>query len=280
MFDLKAESRWCLTGTPIQNRLEDIGALFAFIRVRPFDSMAQFKRFIAIPFDESEDHRTIASQHLSLLIDAVCLRRTKELLRLPEQQERPRHIEFSPEERKQYENAKAVMIRAMKEQAGEEYRKNKFGMFQAQLQLRLLCNHGTFQHAFSWKNQRSSLEEKEDALSSFGYHGEIRCSLCRQAMPILGSNGLRQANNCAHVLCSECRDPSTDDGGNGNTPEGQCPLCRSSFGPGSPNGGQILPSLAKADGDKYFNSIGYSSKMRSLTSDVLDGCWENKRYVH
>src|SRR5579862_5788259 len=111
--ELSANSRWCITGTPIQNRLEDIGALFAFIRARPFDSMAMFRRFIAAPFDESEERRTVASQRLSLLLDSLCLRRMKELLDLPEQQNRTRTLEFSQEERNQYERTKKIMIRAI-----------------------------------------------------------------------------------------------------------------------------------------------------------------------
>lgn len=32
--ELNAKSRWCLSGTPIQNKLDDIGALFAYILIQ------------------------------------------------------------------------------------------------------------------------------------------------------------------------------------------------------------------------------------------------------
>ena len=32
---IRAAHRWCLTGTPVQNKLKDIRALFAFLRVEP-----------------------------------------------------------------------------------------------------------------------------------------------------------------------------------------------------------------------------------------------------
>jgi SWI/SNF-related matrix-associated actin-dependent regulator of chromatin subfamily A3 len=77
--------------------------------------MATFRRFIAIPFDESEERRTIASQRLTLLLDSVCLRRTKDLLDLPKLQGRMRMLEFSKEERDQYEQTKKVMVRAIRQ---------------------------------------------------------------------------------------------------------------------------------------------------------------------
>jgi SWI/SNF-related matrix-associated actin-dependent regulator of chromatin subfamily A3 len=55
--ELKARSRWCLTGTPIQNRLEDIGSLFAFIRIIPFNSASTFRKYIATPFDDGGKRR-------------------------------------------------------------------------------------------------------------------------------------------------------------------------------------------------------------------------------
>ena len=215
VFELDARFRWCLTSTPIQNRLEDIGALFAFIRARPFEAMATFRRFIAIPFDESEDRRAVASQRLALLLDSVCLRREKDLLNLPERQDRTQLIELSPEERDQYDSAKRTLIRTVQQRAGELASKRIFGMFQAQLQLRILCNHGTFQPQFSWTT-RNLLAEREDALGLVGHDGELSCSSCRQVVPVLGSNRIYRANAevCGHVLCSEClNECRSNDGG-------------------------------------------------------------------
>jgi SWI/SNF-related matrix-associated actin-dependent regulator of chromatin subfamily A3 len=280
MFKLSAKSRWCLTGTPIQNRLEDIGALFAFIRVRPFDSLAVFRRFIVIPFDESEESRSVAAHKLGLLLDSLCLRRMTDLLNLPERHNITRVLDLSKDEREQYEKTKTIMLRAIRQRAGETDTHNMFGIFQAQLQLRILCNHGTFQHSFSWAN-RSLLNEREDALCAIGQNGEINCSLCRQAMPILGSNRVHRkyAENCAHVLCEECLEENTRESQKLRDQLTQCPLCL-------PLGHaaavvQVEDTYSKKGGvvDDYFRPSGHSSKMTALITDVKNGLMENKRSV-
>jgi SNF2-related domain len=43
---LRTEHRWCLTGTPLQNRPADIGALFAFLRLQPVAEATVFRRSI------------------------------------------------------------------------------------------------------------------------------------------------------------------------------------------------------------------------------------------
>jgi SWI/SNF-related matrix-associated actin-dependent regulator of chromatin subfamily A3 len=280
MTKLSAKMRWCLTGTPIQNRLEDIGTLFAFLRVHPFDSLAVFRKFIVLPFDESEESRTIAARKLGLLLDSLCLRRMTDLLNLPDRQERIRLLELSIQERDQYEKTKAIMIRAVRQRAGEFDRHSMFGMFQAQLQLRILCNHGTFQHSFSWA-KRSLLNEREDALCAIGQNGEISCSLCRQAMPILGSNKVHRgyAESCAHVLCEDCLEESAQERENAGNQLGQCPLCVP-LGM-STTAVQVDDTYSKKGvaEDDYFRPSGHSSKISALTADVREGLMENKRFV-
>ena len=36
---LKARYRWCLTGTPIQNKLDDFASLLKFLKLEPFDNL-------------------------------------------------------------------------------------------------------------------------------------------------------------------------------------------------------------------------------------------------
>lgn len=274
---LKARSRWCLTGTPIQNRLEDIGSLFAFIRVNPFHSMSTFRKYIVIPFGEEGKRRKVAIEQFTRLLDSVCLRRTKERLHLPEQHNRVRMIQFSQEEKEQYELTHKTMFRAVHNQVGIFDHNSTLGMFQVQLQLRILCNHGTYQQPFSWNRRKLHLlDEREDMENSLGRDGEITCSVCRQTMPIFGTGSMykRYTEHCKHVLCSEClngRMPSSQ--GSAEHDEDRlpssCPLC--------PSISQSQHSVQSDHSDNYFRPYGRSSKMEALIEDVRQDLWSTKR---
>lgn len=78
VMSLQAEKRWCLTGTPIQNGVDDLYSLFCFIRYRfvPNYEMwnLKWKRKLEHP---SENVRTKAYRQFQTITGIVLLRRTK-----------------------------------------------------------------------------------------------------------------------------------------------------------------------------------------------------------
>ncbi|CZR69567.1 related to helicase-like transcription factor protein [Phialocephala subalpina] len=276
--DLHANSRWCLTGTPIQNKLADIGALFAFIRAEPFSKASVFRKWIEVPFEQSVEDSTVVKNRLVMLLEALCLRRTKEVIELPGLQQDIRTLEFSPAEREQYENTKNILMRTIRHRVGEVEKSSKFGLFQANLQMRILCNHGTFQKPFSW-HRRSYQDERDAIVCALGQNGEITCSGCQQPMPILGSSRLSKGfrEQCAHVLCSECIEESSTPGAGAQTQ--CCPVCVRWLTHARVEGGvdavrdvAMRDAPAKKaiedDDNYYFNAEGHSTKMRALIEDV------------
>lgn len=273
---ISARSRWCLTGTPIQNRLEDIGSLLAFLRADPFHSLATFRKYIATPYDEGSKRRQIAIERFARLLDSILLRRTKDLLHLPDQQNMVRTITLSPAERNQYDQTQKTMFRAVKHQHGVFDQKSTLGMFQVQLQLRILCNHGTWQQAFSWSRRKLHLLDEREAMeASLGREGEKTCSACRQTMPLFGTGSFfSQYEECRHVLCSECvaeNEPQSHE-----SHMTKCPLC-SSLWHASAHNKQNKRSKHTSQEDTYFRPEGHSSKMEALMADVMYNVWSTKR---
>merc|ERR1719158_275866 len=68
---LRAARRWCVTGTPIQNKELDLYSLLRFLRCYPFDEYAVWKKWI--------DNKSAQSQErMNTLVRTLLLRRTKD----------------------------------------------------------------------------------------------------------------------------------------------------------------------------------------------------------
>ncbi|CAI6100801.1 unnamed protein product [Clonostachys chloroleuca] len=294
--ELSAHSRWCLTGTPIQNKLADIGTLFSFIRAEPFNKAATFRKWIDIAFEHNADDPKQVKDRLVMLLEAFCLRRTKDVLELPNLRQDIRWLDLSPEERIQYDSTQRILMRSIKQRVGETEKGSKFGLFQANLQLRILCNHGTYQKPFSWQ-RRIYQDEREAKGCALGRDEEIKCSVCQQPMPLIGSSYLGDMfeDHCSHVLCSECIEESTMPGS--GLQVRRCPVCVEWRRPqiiagigseadasGESGDLEMTDGLVRRtsfgdDHDYYFSSQGHSTKMEKLVEDVGTNLWETKSII-
>jgi SWI/SNF-related matrix-associated actin-dependent regulator of chromatin subfamily A3 len=208
------------------------------------------------------------------LLDSLCLRRTKDVLHLPDEQHRVRNIRLSPEERTQYDRTRKTMDRAVRNQSGMFDQKSTLGMFQVQLQLRIICNHGTWQQPFSWNRRKLHLLDEQEAVeASLGRDGEVTCSACRQIMPLFNTGSMfrRYSEHCHHVLCSECLEQSMSS--DQESFPSRCTLCTSLWDAST----KASQSKHASDEDTYFRAEGRSSKMETLMSDVLVDVSTTKR---
>jgi len=100
---LKAKSRLCLSGTPLQNNTFDIFAQMNFLNPGMLGSMEFFKQEFAIPIDKFGEQEQ--KEHLRKLLFPFILRRTKEQVAkdLPDKTEMILFCEMGDEQRKIYD---------------------------------------------------------------------------------------------------------------------------------------------------------------------------------
>ncbi|KAL1915829.1 uncharacterized protein VTP21DRAFT_6217 [Calcarisporiella thermophila] len=76
--ELDAEKRWILTGTPVQNNVEELYSLFKFLRAKPYSDYGRFREDIAKPMQSGGEKQAMAK--LQLLLKSIMMRRTKAVL--------------------------------------------------------------------------------------------------------------------------------------------------------------------------------------------------------
>jgi hypothetical protein len=122
---------------------QDLGALFNFIRLTPFDTTYGFNNYIIGPF-KAADPEVVPK--LQLLVSTVTIRRTKEIIKheVPARNDFTVRLEFSREERQLHDwferdtQRKVNAVTAGEKMGGHSYVR----ILTAILNLRLICAHG------------------------------------------------------------------------------------------------------------------------------------------
>lgn len=102
--------RFCLTGTPMQNSIDELYPLLRFLRIKPYAREDIFKARVSTPMKNKDVTRLEGSMNtLRALLRAILLRRSKTsmidgkpILQLPKKEIIPVHIKMDPEELESY----------------------------------------------------------------------------------------------------------------------------------------------------------------------------------
>lgn len=94
-YEISADHRWVLTGTPIVNKLEDLFSLVRFLGVEPWNNFSFWKTFITVPFESGDFVRAL--DVVQTVLEPLVMRRTKDM-RTPDGQPLvplpPKHVEI------------------------------------------------------------------------------------------------------------------------------------------------------------------------------------------
>ena len=78
-YALRSEYRWCLTGTPMQNNLDELQSLIQFLRIKPYCEISSWKEQITGPMNRGLGG--LAVKRLNAVLKTFMKRRTKDVLK-------------------------------------------------------------------------------------------------------------------------------------------------------------------------------------------------------
>uniref|UniRef100_A0A8D0AV68 Helicase like transcription factor n=1 Tax=Sander lucioperca TaxID=283035 RepID=A0A8D0AV68_SANLU len=228
VLGLKAQRRWILSGTPIQNSVKDLWMLLAFLRLKPFDVREWWNRVIQRPVTQGD---RAGLQNLQTLVKCITLRRTKSskvngrpLVSLPEKAVCVEQVELSQTEREEYELARNEGKNTIRKYVTEgTVLRNYADVLAILMRLRQHCCHPDLLAKTSSDLGKTSTpaelrERLIDKLRLVLASGsDEECSVCLESvhLPVI--------THCAHVYCRPCIAQVI----NTEQETARCPLCRS-----------------------------------------------------
>jgi superfamily II DNA or RNA helicase len=138
---LQADHRLALTGTPVENSLRDLWAIFGFVEPGLLGSESSFRRRFELPIADGDERAAIV---LRSRLEPFVLRRTKEDVarELPERTEAVIECELSPLQRRLYrgivEAARRDVLAKLDQEGGEA---TTLHVLEALTRLRQVCAH-------------------------------------------------------------------------------------------------------------------------------------------
>ena len=175
-YEISSHYRWCLTGTPMQNNIDELQSLIRFLRIQPYCDMSSWKDSIAGPMKSGRGN--LAMKRLQVFLRAFMKRRTKDVLRKEgalnfggkpkDGEEKPafnivaRNVEnvigeFTAKERLFYDRLRDRTQARLDEMMGGE-KQDYIGALVLLLRLRQACDHPNL--------TRSNVKDDKDALTT------------------------------------------------------------------------------------------------------------------
>ncbi|KAF0910828.1 hypothetical protein E2562_004795 [Oryza meyeriana var. granulata] len=194
---LRAKRRWCLSGTPIQNTIDDLYSYFHFLKYEPYSAYSSFRSMIK--YQISRD-ATRGYKKLQAILKIVLLRRTKEtlidgepIIKIPPKTIQLSKIDFTKEERTFYMMLEEGSREKFKEYAAAgTIKENYANILVLLLRLRQACDHPLL-----LKGKQSDLIDT----------GSIQVAKQLPKETVINLLGKLEGG---YAICSRCSDPPED----------------------------------------------------------------------
>ncbi|MCD8119944.1 MAG: SNF2 family helicase [Lachnospiraceae bacterium] len=136
---IRADTRFALTGTPIENRLSELWSCFDYLMPGILGTYNKFRKKFEIPIVQNRDEDTLA--RLKRMVSPFILRRLKQdvLKELPDKLEQVVYAKMEGEQRKLYAAHAQRLYDSIRMKSAESFREDQIAILAEMTKLRQLC---------------------------------------------------------------------------------------------------------------------------------------------
>ncbi|XP_044968034.1 helicase-like transcription factor CHR28 [Hordeum vulgare subsp. vulgare] len=280
---LKAKRRWCLSGTPMQNTIDDLYSYFRFLKYEPYSSFSLFRSMIKGPISRGSSQ---GYKKLQTVLKIILLRRTKEtlldgepIIKVPPKTIELKKINFTQEERYFYLALEEGSREKFKEfAAAGTIKQNYANILVLLLRLRQACDHPYLLKDMSNKTNYTDPASIEMAkqlpreiVMNLLEKLEVRrpiCMICAEHR----NNGMESRTGpkeppenavittCCHIFCYECAQESLSE-------EEVCPVCKQKLCSELLFSRPVLRLCISDELESYATAAGDSSAAAAAAAD-------------
>jgi SNF2 family DNA or RNA helicase len=240
IWELQATYRFCMTGTPMMNSIEDLFSLLKFLQYRPYNEWFKFSIDIHKPIKESNTNPKMREKALSrvqLMLKTIMLRRTKDsqldgkpMITLPPKHVVQEDVTFSKDELEFYKALEQKsQLKFNKYMKAGTVNHNYASILVLLLRLRQACCHpnlikdltataGIAEEQLTTQAKYFATDEatKNRLAEAEGFE----CFMCYDGTP-----NPTIFVPCGHNTCGDCFQKLMDRAGEENQ-VAKCPICR------------------------------------------------------
>ncbi|KAG8532866.1 uncharacterized protein KY384_002744 [Bacidia gigantensis] len=145
---LRSEYRWCLTGTPMQNNLDELQSLVKFLRIKPFNELSVWRDQITRPMSQGKGALAIRPPHERRPEERRRLESGGKVdpngksngFKITKRDVQSLVVDFTPEERTFYEQLEKLTDKSL-DRMMNDHKLNYASALVLLLRLRQACNH-------------------------------------------------------------------------------------------------------------------------------------------
>ncbi|ORX75417.1 hypothetical protein BCR32DRAFT_271920 [Anaeromyces robustus] len=218
--ELAGKRRWCLSGTPMQNKIDDLYGLIRFLDLEPFNKKSVWVNYITKPM---RYYDKIGISSLQTLMKSISIRRTKEstiqgkkLIQLPPKSNEYIKLQLSPEAREVYTRVLKqgkIIFQGLVNQG--IWAKHYVHILEIILRLRQIATHLSLcnnKDLSSLKDltgpislDTDEVKDETKALEIYNIlkeSAENQCLICGYDVDNLDRRGY--ITSCGHLYCTDC----------------------------------------------------------------------------